>query len=83
MIYLILSGRIGNQLFMYAAAESIRKQLGDEDEIIINEKDVIDSDWINSLREYNLENVRFVNEDYLQYTHGFKLQHIIFRYYMD
>ena len=34
MIYLILSGRAGNQLFMYAAAEEVRKQFGGNDVII-------------------------------------------------
>ena len=83
MIYLILSGRIGNQLFMYSAAEMVRKELGKDDEIVINERDVVSAGWVNSLREYSLDNVRYVDEDYLEYAHGIKLQNVFFRYYMD
>ena len=83
MIYLILSGRVGNQLFMYAAAEEVRKQLGGNDEIVVNDRDVLKNEWIDSLKEYSLDNIRFTDEDYTKYAHGISRQHILFRYYLD
>ena len=34
MIYTRVDGRIGNQLFIYAYAKSLSKELGDEDIVI-------------------------------------------------
>lgn len=83
MIYLILSGRVGNQLFMFAAAEEVRKQFGGNDEIVVNDRDVLKNEWINSLKEYPLDNTRFTDEDYTKYAYGISRQHILFRYYLD
>lgn len=62
-IYLILRGRIGNQLFMYAFAREIQKQLGDEAEIIIDDREVLNLNWENSLTNYDLKNVRYVHDN--------------------
>lgn len=64
MIYLKLRGRIGNQLFMYAAARSI--QIKRNDEIVIEDAENIAPQYVNSLVEYPLLNVRYVH-DYSEY----------------
>ena len=62
MIYVILKGRIGNQLFMYSIAEQIKKNKKD-DEIIIDDKSVLDENWTDDLEYYDLDknNVTFVH----------------------
>lgn len=61
-IYLILKGRIGNQLFMYAFARELQKQIGENrSEIIIDDSEVLKLNWENSLIHYNLPNVRYVH----------------------
>lgn len=60
-IYLILKGRLGNQLFMYAFARKIQKRLGCDAEIIIDDTEVLNMNWENSLAYYNLPNVRFIH----------------------
>jgi len=65
MIYLKLNGRIGNQLFMYAVAETIRNMKGTDEVIIIDDYGNIAPDgtkYENSLVHYNLKNVRFVHD---------------------
>lgn len=60
MIYLVLRGRIGNQLFMYAYANSLRTT---KDElIIIDDSKVLKENWENSLVNYNLPNVKYVHK---------------------
>lgn len=83
MIYLILSGRIGNQLFMYAAAEEVRRQLGSNEEIVVNDRDVLKNNWVDSLKEYHLGNTKFTDEDYSKYARGIGIQSFLFRYYLD
>ena len=62
MIYVILKGRIGNQLFMYSIAEQIKKNKKG-DEIIIDDKSVLDENWTDDLEYYDLDknNVTFVH----------------------
>lgn len=60
MIYLILKGRIGNQLFMYAYANALRKN--NDEMIVIDDSEVLSLGWENSLRFYNLKNVKFVHK---------------------
>lgn len=60
MIYLVLRGRIGNQLFMYAYANALRKDPNEL--IIIDDSAVLKEKWINSLEHYNLRNVKFVHK---------------------
>ena len=63
MIYLNLMGRIGNQLFQYAFACAVQEEIGQDTKIVIDESSVIDKNWINSLREYSLPNVEFVQNE--------------------
>lgn len=81
-IYLILSGRCGNQLFMYAAARQLQ-MLTCADKIIINDRDVQVANWINSLKDYNLPNVNYVCEDYEDKIIKNGLQGLLFRGYLD
>lgn len=60
-IYLILKGRIGNQLFIYAFAREIQKRLGNDTEIIIDDSEVLSMNWEDALTYYNLQNVKFVH----------------------
>lgn len=60
-IYVILKGRIGNQLFIYAFARNLQKQLGDNTDLIINDYEIKNYKWENSLEKYNLPNVRYVH----------------------
>lgn len=60
MIYLILRGRVGNQLFMYAAARRMQLEL-DNEKIIIDDADVRESKWENLLPFYDLPNVEYVH----------------------
>ena len=60
IIYLPLMGRIGNQLFQYAFAYALQRELGSEVKILIDEYDVVNVNWTNSLRDYNLPNVEYV-----------------------
>lgn len=62
MIYLILSGRIGNQLFMYAAAKAIQLKRGDHETIIIDDSQNLSMGYVNSLKYYSLENVQFISD---------------------
>ena len=49
MIYVILKGRIGNQLFMYSLAKDIQEKYLKNEEIIIDDKSVLDQNWIDDL----------------------------------
>ena len=60
IIYIPIMGRIGNQLFQYAFAYSLQRELGCDIKIIIDESDVVSINWVNSLRSYNLPNVEYV-----------------------
>lgn len=62
MIFVDLKGRIGNQLFVYAAAESLRRRRNRNEKIIFFDKDIIERQWYNALEDYNLENVEFVHD---------------------
>lgn len=60
-IYLILKGRIGNQLFIYAFARNVQKHLGENTELIIDDSEILAYNWENSLECYDLPNVRYVH----------------------
>jgi len=62
MIYLKLQGRIGNQLFMYAAARMVQLQQGDNQEIVIEDCNNIAENYDTVLDRYSLDNVRFVHD---------------------
>lgn len=64
MIYLLIRGRIGNQLFQYAYARRIQSEYekqGRECKIIIDDMGNIPMNYTNSLINYDLNNVEFVN----------------------
>lgn len=67
MIYLKLMGRIGNQLFMYAAARMLQENLGGNQEIVIEDYrnygwDGYEIKYENSLVSYDLPNVRYIHD---------------------
>ncbi|MCM1498554.1 MAG: alpha-1,2-fucosyltransferase, partial [Clostridium sp.] len=62
MIYLRLAGRIGNQLFMYAYVRTLQHKKGDYDLIIDDSANIV-SGYINSLKEYNLPDCRYVSDN--------------------
>lgn len=61
MIYLKLRGRIGNQLFMYATARMVQILKGDEEEILIEDSDNLIMEYHNSLKDYDLKGVRYID----------------------
>ena len=58
-IYVLLKGRIGNQLFIYAFARYLQLNAGADTKIIINDYEVTQQKWLNSLEQYDLPNVVF------------------------
>lgn len=65
-IYLILQGRIGNQLFQYAFARYIQVITGNRYGIVIDDSDVLRCNWINSLVYYDLPNVEYAHNSVLK-----------------
>ena len=61
MIYLILDGRIGNQLFMYAYARKLA-DTNPGQRIVIDDSNVLKRGWDNLLPEYPLEDVEYVHD---------------------
>lgn len=80
MILLRLDGRIGNQLFMYAFAESISKKRNNE-LIVIDDMEVIKREYRNSLMDYDLGNVKYVHNHKIFNSPEFLKQNIIFFLY--
>ena len=62
-IYLILQGRIGNQLFQYALARKIQKECNNKKKIIIDDSRVLKCGWENSLIHYNLPDVEYSHKN--------------------
>lgn len=65
MIYLILRGRIGNQLFQYAAARAFQIKRGNKEKIIIDDSEVGGADG-DVLIRYHFSNVEFTHEKLFQ-----------------
>ncbi len=63
MIAVSLVGRIGNQLFIYAAAEAIRQKRGRNEKIVFYDQSILDRGWKNSLVDYPLDNVEYVHSE--------------------
>lgn len=61
MIYLILEGRIGNQLFMYAHARKLQEQNPGQ-EIVIDDVMVSKLGYEDLLPSYKLDDVRYVHD---------------------
>lgn len=62
MIAVSLVGRIGNQLFIYAAAEAIRQKRGRNEKIVFFDHSILDKGWKNSLEDYPLDNVIYEHD---------------------
>ncbi len=62
MIYLKMRGRIGNQLFMLATAYMIRELKGGKDEIVVEDYENIELNYLNSLKYYPTEGVTYVSD---------------------
>lgn len=73
MIAVKLVGRIGNQLFIYAAAEAIRQKRGRNEKIVFYDESILREGWKNSLENYDLKNVEF-RHDYSRLEFGTRLQ---------
>jgi hypothetical protein len=82
MIYLVLQGRIGNQLFMYAMARNIQRRLGDNQEIVIDDSAVLEMGWVNSLRYYDLNNVKYAHKRNPCFIRPFLVQLILLKIYL-
>ena len=63
MIYLELEGRIGNQIFMYAAARTLQLNSPDHPEIVIDDSRVKKLNWEDSLPYYDLPGVSSYVDD--------------------
>ena len=83
MIFLVLKGRIGNQLFQYAVARVIQEELGMDTKLIIDESEVLDLKWTNSLREYNLPNVEYVQDRKMLKTKEFIMPYLMLCFYYE
>lgn len=59
MIAVRLIGRIGNQLFIYALAETLRQKRGRNEIIVFYDQQIVDAQWKNSLEDYNIPNVEY------------------------
>lgn len=80
IIYVSLQGRIGNQLFIYAFARKIHKMLPNH-RLIINDSEVSKLNWVNSLKEYQLEDVEFTYEDLIRKLPQLKVHWILRKIY--
>ena len=78
-IYVILKGRIGNQLFIYSFARDLQKKLGEENQIIIDDSEVLAMNWENSLVHYDLPNVRYVHDGSVRKSKAWLLRWILLR----
>lgn len=80
MIYTRIDGRIGNQLFMYAYAKRLSKELEDND-IVIDDAEVLRRNYDNSLVDYDLSNVRYVHDHKIMNSPKYWKQALIFLLY--
>lgn len=81
IIFLILKGRIGNQLFQYAIARMIQEELGENSHIIIDESEVLDRNWTNSLSEYPLPGVEYVQDRRMLKSKAFIIPYFMLCFY--
>lgn len=77
MIYVKLRGRIGNQLFIYAMARSVQCKQGKNNKIVIDESEVLELGWVNSLKSYDLKDV-----EYIQNIHQLNKKYLVKRLVM-
>lgn len=81
MIFLILKGRIGNQLFQYAVARALQEELGMDTKIVIDESEVLDMNWTNSLRNYSLPNVEYIQDRKMLKGKGWSNSYLMLCFY--
>lgn len=81
-IYLLLEGRIGNQLFQYAFARTLQEIAGTGTKVIVDETAVKKMGWINSLREYELPNVEYVQDKNMLLGRRFLLPYVMYKLYI-
>lgn len=78
MIYVLLKGRIGNQLFMYSFARALQKE---GEKIVLDDAEVLKRKWLDSLPEYNLSNVEYVHSHKEMAKYGFGMTGIWLKFY--
>lgn len=78
MIYVLLRGRVGNQLFMYAAAKAVQK---DNEPIVMDDYEVLKRGWVNSLPDYDLPDVTYVHTHKEMMKYGFTGVGIFMKFY--
>lgn len=78
MIYLLLKGRIGNQLFMYAMAKAVQRN---GEKIVIDDAEVLKMEWENSLPNYALPDVEYTHSHKTMARYGFVMQGIYLKFY--
>lgn len=80
-IYLILQGRIGNQLFQYAFARTIQKKYKPNSKIIMDDSRILNLGWDNLLSEYDLPNVEYVHKNIFSGKAFLSYQNLVRTYY--
>ncbi|MDR1928242.1 MAG: hypothetical protein LBQ33_06355, partial [Oscillospiraceae bacterium] len=66
MIYVKLIGQLGNQMFIYAAAKAVQKQIGGG-EIVFETRSLVHSGFKNSLADYRLDtDIAFCDEGFIK-----------------
>lgn len=81
IIYLPLMGRIGNQLFQYAFAHCLQQESGAGTIVVVDTSDVLRCGWSNSLTDYELPNIVYVDSCENDYVRKLKVQFFIFRHF--
>ena len=80
-IYLMLQGRIGNQLFQYAFARTIQKKYKPNSKIIMDDSRILNLGWDNLLSEYDLPNVEYVHKNIFSGKAFLSYQNLVRTYY--
>ncbi|GHU76272.1 alpha-1,2-fucosyltransferase [Spirochaetia bacterium] len=80
-VCVVLRGRIGNQLFIYAMARAVQRQIGGTSKICIDDSEVLAQKWVNSLEQYNLKDVEYVHNRKQLYEHLSPVQLCVFLLY--
>lgn len=80
ILYVKLSGRIGNQLFILATARRIQKERPDL-RIVVDDSAVLVPNWVDSLEDYDLKDVEFVHDLSVLYKENFILQRLCLVFY--
>lgn len=81
VIYLVLQGRIGNQLFQYALARRLQLQSKNNYTILIDDSRVKKLGWINSLEFYDLNNVDYCHKNILTSKLLISYKHLLRSFY--